>query len=170
MGNKKTCPIREVIQKWAFMTKFLPALLLFIGITLYFFSLFQTGQQTQTELNKKAYIQSELKDKKYINDFIEAAESGDHELVEKYLELGMDPNAMSDKKTTALMAASLNGHNIVIKKLLKYNANPNIINSQGWQAKEYALIQGHQEIYNLLASFAPPEAIANRKLSNTDTP
>lgn len=66
--------------------------------------------------------------------FIQAAKRGKRELIEAYLNDGIDINQVDNNKRTALMWAALNSKLSIVDLLLKNGANPNLTDKQNRSA------------------------------------
>ena len=79
-----------------------------------------------------------------------SAENGEHNLVEKFLRTGKDPNQTHEGISTPLLLAVNNGHYEVVKTLLKHKADQTITDEQGNTPLALALRNGHTDIVNML--------------------
>ena len=103
----------------------------------------------------------------HVANFVYAAEQGEIETVQRYLRMGMNPDAQDHNKDTALMGASLNGHKKIIKLLLKHNADPLLENEAGYTSIDYAKIYDDQKLTLFLAqATGHPETV--RSLSSVE--
>lgn len=98
-------------------------------------------------------------------NFVESAENGDFKTVDRYLQLGMDANTKDNKKSTALMGATLNGHKKIVDLLLEYKANPLLKDQNGFTAVDYAKIHERQFIISALQK----QSSVYRGLSSTSS-
>ena len=91
------------------------------------------------------------------SDLLAAARLGYGEVVQKLLDLGVDPNALSGLECTALCKAAQNGHLDVVNILLEKGADPNALQETGTSALCRAVISGSTDTVNtLLANGATP--------------
>ena len=81
---------------------------------------------------------------------IEAAKTGNTEVVKLQLKEHVNVNIQDEDGVTALMLASLNGHTQVVELLLKNNADVNIQKEDGVTALMLASQNGHTQIVELL--------------------
>ncbi|MEM4720009.1 MAG: ankyrin repeat domain-containing protein, partial [Candidatus Bilamarchaeaceae archaeon] len=90
-------------------------------------------------------------EKKQLNSkLIEAANTGNAELVKRLIERGADVNAETRFGETVLRYALEKGHTEIAKLLIERGADVNAKNKDGWTALMYALVKGHTEIAELL--------------------
>ncbi|MEZ4871902.1 MAG: ankyrin repeat domain-containing protein [Bdellovibrionales bacterium] len=103
----------------------------------------------------------------HVANFVYAAEQGEIATVERYLNMGMDPNAQDHNKDTALMGASLNGHRKIVKLLLEHQANPLIKNESGYSSIDFARIYGDDNLSAFLVQASGQEE-KFRSISSVD--
>lgn len=84
--------------------------------------------------------------------FVYAAENGDVDTVNKFIELGIDVNQRDHNEDTAIMGAALNGHKDIIRILLANKADPKIKNRDGYNALDFSQIHERQGTLALLES------------------
>ncbi|MEM4626579.1 MAG: ankyrin repeat domain-containing protein [Candidatus Bilamarchaeaceae archaeon] len=105
---------------------------------------FQSFKKSETEIVSK-------EEKKQLNSkLIEAANTGNAELVKRLIERGADVNAKTGWGKTALMRAAMGGHTETAKLLIERGADVNAKSNNGETALMYALVKGHPEIAELL--------------------
>jgi len=73
----------------------------------------------------------------------QAAFYGEAQVVQQYLDAGVDPNSMTLSGTTSLHSAAYRGNTFIIEILLGNGANPNLIDGRGWIPLHQAVDQGH---------------------------
>ena len=72
------------------------------------------------------------------------------DLLQAFLEYGINVDVKDRNGFTALIYACGNGHKEIVRLLLNYNTNPDLRNKHGWTALMSASYQGHKEIVQLL--------------------
>lgn len=84
--------------------------------------------------------------------FLDAIEDGNRELVEYFLEKGVDVNGVSTKgcKCTPLMAAADENQAEIARLLIDRGANVNFVNKNGWTALMEAADEGSYETARIL--------------------
>ena len=82
--------------------------------------------------------------------FIDAAITGNVQVLKEILSDGINPNLRDEEGDTALMLASYNGHAECVATLLAAKANPTIKDSHGKTAIDLAVAKGHVEVSRLL--------------------
>lgn len=101
---------------------------------------------------------------KEIFELVNAAAEGNESKVNILLKKGVNVNAATFERVTALMVASENGHTGIVKTLLRKGADPNIKDrQQGLNALMLASAGGHTEIVKLLLAYGSD---VNEKDSN----
>ncbi|XP_050404543.2 transient receptor potential cation channel subfamily A member 1 [Patella vulgata] len=93
-----------------------------------------------------------------------AAFNGFTDMVEFYLDCGMDCNYLNQKKDTALLWAARWNHTETVKALLARKANPNVANDKGSTALYWAVRYGHTETVELLLTQGKAKPDQTRKL------
>jgi len=94
--------------------------------------------------------------------FLNAAKSGDVQIVKNYIESGVDLDEADANGNTALMLASMAGHLKVVNILLEAGADFRRKSDKGWDAYHCAMLFGdmkgitmspHKEIMAAIATF-----------------
>ncbi len=80
----------------------------------------------------------------------QAAFYGEAQVVQQYLDAGVDPNSMTLSGTTSLHSAAYRGNTFIIEILLGNGANPNLIDGRGWIPLHQAVDQGHFAVVEIL--------------------
>ncbi len=96
------------------------------------------------------------------DEFLEAAENGDIEIVQQYIDEGGDVNVQDDEGNTALMTVIIistdifrysDTHTEIAKLLINTKANVNVtlsLNGNSMTIIDFAYVNGYTEIANLL--------------------
>ena len=93
---------------------------------------------------------------------MEAAESGDVELVRSLLGSTAEINGVDKHGETALMMAAAMGHIDVVRVLIANGDSVGMTTPYGWNALRFAKELGHGEVARLLETFSPTdEAVAS---------
>jgi ankyrin repeat protein len=103
----------------------------------------------------KFYIERGAKLKtnyKKTNVLLDAAASGDTDMVEFILENGFDITTVDRMKNTALHVAAKQGDKDMVSFLINKGANLDARTEFGWTAMHYAAQKGHNDIIDLLLS------------------
>lgn len=82
--------------------------------------------------------------------FIEAARSGDQEMLGQFLDAGMIINAIDGRGYTALLVAAYNGQAQTVRLLLERGADPDIPDLEGASALAGVAFKGHVDIARML--------------------
>ncbi|MDB2415110.1 ankyrin repeat domain-containing protein [Rickettsiales bacterium] len=87
------------------------------------------------------------------NSLVDAADSGDAEMVAHLLKKGASPDSRGDFNVTALMRAAYNGNKGIVKMLLKSGAYVNAADIGGATALHLAARQGHVDVVKTLIDY-----------------
>ena len=80
----------------------------------------------------------------------QAAFYGEAQVVQQYLDSGVDPNSMTLSGTISLHSAAYRGNAVIVELLLANGANPNLIDGRGWIPLHQAVDQGHFAVVEIL--------------------
>lgn len=124
--------------------------------------------RSATSSSKVAQCIDELMDAKGRSSLINAARSGNINVVERLLEAGMDPNIHYETHGwTPLYAASRQGHLEIVKKLLEHGANVDERINSGATALHGACASGQEQVARVLLE---NHARTNLTTRNGETP
>lgn len=87
------------------------------------------------------------------------------EVIEKLLELGVNPNIKSKDGYTPLMLTASEGELTTSKILVKYGANPNIKTPKGVLALDISKEAKNNQVSNYLSSITTAEGVYDKKIS-----
>ena len=83
-------------------------------------------------------------------EFLTSAKEGETNVVELFLQAGMDVNTKNSDGQTAIMLAAYSGHIDTVRLLLKHGAYINVIDKFGDSALSWAAAENHADIVKLL--------------------
>ena len=102
--------------------------------------------------NTSVLMEEEDKNFTFDSALLESSKSGNNEVVQFLLDLGVNINYTNTKGKTALMLASKAGHEEIVQTLVSAEANVNLQDSKGQTALVLASEAGHEEIVQTLVS------------------
>ena len=102
--------------------------------------------------NTSVLMEEEDKNFTFDSALLESSQSGNNEVVQFLLDLGVNINYTNSKGKTALILASKAGHEEVVQTLVSAGANVDLQDSKGQTALMLASEAGHEEIVQTLVS------------------
>lgn len=102
-----------------------------------------------------------LSDHNLINPLFLACEKQDLEWIQRWLELGADPNLAGPRNKYLLQKAIEEDNPVIAKPLLIYGAKMELFTIEGQHPLHYAIKSGNLPFYRLLSCFLPAENIRN---------